>query len=78
MRGWWCLQIGRASSRLLNAVLGGEGDVTFSAYSYELLHRGSAWGDVRVMLVDGLLGPGHCRESWDWHRERRLFEIEKG
>ena len=75
---WWLVQIGRASSRLLNAILGGEGDVTFSAYSYELYLHGSVWGDLRVALVDALLGSGHCRQSWDWHHERRLFEIEKG
>jgi hypothetical protein len=75
---WWLTQIGRASSRLLNAVLGGEGDVTFSAYSYELMRNGAWIGTVRVTVVDAVLGPGHCYESWLWHHERRLFEIEKG
>lgn len=76
MRCWWCLQVGRALSRLLNAILGGEGDSTFSAYSFELQRRGSWWGRARVTLVDGLLGAGHCEEGWRWHHERDLFAID--
>jgi hypothetical protein len=74
---WWIAQIGRASSRLLNAILGGEGDVTFSAYSEELRLRGDTWGVLRVKFVDTFMGKGHCADSWQWHQERRLFEIEK-
>lgn len=77
MRCWWCMQVGKALSRLLNAILGGEGDTTFSAYSYHLLLAGSRWGRIRVAFVDSLLGRGHCRESWAWHAARRLFEAEK-
>ena len=43
MRCWWCMQVGKALSRLLNAILGAD----------------------------------HCRESWAWHHDRRLFDIEK-
>jgi hypothetical protein len=74
---WWCVQVARASSRLVNAVLGGEGDTTFSAYSYELKLRGSMWGYIRVWFVDSILGKGHCLDGWEWHQERNLFEIEK-
>jgi len=79
---WYLAQIGRASSRMLNAVLGGEGDTTFSAYSYHLAMNGRrpisrAYGRARVAIVDGLLGLGHCFEAWSWHHERGLFEIEK-
>lgn len=79
---WYLAQIGRASSRLFNAVMGGEGDTTFSAYSYHLMVHGRrpasrAYGRARVAVVDGLLGTGHCLEAWAWHHERGLFEIEK-
>ena len=74
---WWLMQVGKALSRLLNAILGGEGDTTFSAYSYHLLLAGSRWGRLRVALVDRLLGKNHCLEAWAWHASRRLFEIEK-
>lgn len=39
---YWLTQIGRAASRLLNAALGGEGDCTFSAWSWELKRRADA------------------------------------
>ena len=74
---WWLMQVGRASSRLLNAIRGGEGDTTFSAYSDHLLLAGSRWGRLRVALVDRLLGKNHCLKAWAWHASRRLFEIEK-
>lgn len=72
--GWYLTQIGRALSRLLNAIFGGEGDTTFSAFSWELQRRGSTWGLFRVWLVDAINGPGHCRKAWDWHEDHRLFE----
>lgn len=77
MRCWYCVQVGRALTRLLNALLGGEGDSTFSAYSWELQRRGSAWGVWRVALVDAVFGTGHCLDSWAWHDARGLFQIEK-
>lgn len=79
---WYLAQVGRASSRLLNAVTGGEGDTTFSAYSFHLAMNGRrpisrAYGRARVAIIDGMLGNGHCWEAWSWHHERGLFEIEK-
>lgn len=73
---YWIEQVGRALSRLLNAVTGGEGDSTFSAWSYHLLVQGKPWGAWRVDFVDGLPGnyPGHCKEAYDWHVERHLLE----
>lgn len=68
-------QVARASSRMLNAVTGGDGAATFSAGSYDRLVRGSAWGRVAVAIVDGLPfnGPGHCEEAWSWHVEHGLL-----
>lgn len=77
MRCWWCMQVARSSSRFLNAVMGGEGDTTFSAFSYHLVLSGSRWGRIRVALVDAILGADHCKDSYAWHAERRLFEFEK-
>jgi subtilisin-like proprotein convertase family protein len=71
---YWFMQVFRASSRLLNAVTGGEGDSTFSAWSYYLAHdHNSAWGRWRVKVVDSLFGQGHCKESYVWHLERDLL-----
>ena len=65
---WYFSQIGRASSRLLNAILGGEGDCTFSAYSWQLQENGARhasrlYGRIRVVIVDGLTNEGHCRDA---------------
>lgn len=79
---WYLAQVGRAASRLLNAVTGGEGDTTFSAYSWHLKvsgrHRASrAYGAARVFIIDAVAGHGHCAEAHAWHRDHRLFEIDK-
>jgi hypothetical protein len=70
---WWALQVFKASSRLLNALTGGEGDTT-SAYSWELKRRGSKWGEIRVWILDGITGYDHCKQAWDWHEAKGLFE----
>lgn len=66
----WLLEVCRALSRLLNALCGGPAWMTFSAYSFELHHRGSRVGRTRVRVVDGLLGCGHCADAWISHRRR--------
>ncbi len=69
----WAHEVGSAASRLLNALVGGDGSVTFSAASWALAEAGSAWGRHRVALVDWLnRQPGHCRAAWQWHRDRGL------
>ncbi|WP_420415131.1 hypothetical protein [Roseibium sp.] len=76
---WHVIQIGRALSRLFNALTGGEGDTTTSAYVYRLSESGgrklllpARWW---VAFVDWLLRePGHCKSSCEWHQERRLFQ----
>jgi hypothetical protein len=66
-------EIGRGGSRLLNAMFGGPGDVTFSAWSWELVLRGSAWGRWRVRVLDAISGENHCYDAWIWHRTRGLI-----
>lgn len=76
---WHLIQLGRALSRLLNALTGGEGDTTFSAGSEWLRRHGrtalARWaGRARVRFVDWLNGePGHCAAAYAWHAERDLF-----
>lgn len=71
---YWIAQVGRASSRLLNALTGGEGDSTFSAWSWHLKIRNKRTGSLRVRVVDFLVGTNHCQKAYDWHVERRLLE----
>lgn len=75
MAGGYFRQVGRAASRLLNALVGGDGASTFSAQSYDLALRGSAWGRWRVRFVDALPpnGAGHCAEAFAWHVEHGLL-----
>lgn len=83
---WWLKQVGRAGSRLLNALLGGEGDTTFSAYSFELMINRTGWsqkiGWWRVWTIDTLVErltgrECHCLDAWLWHQQRGLFEPDK-
>jgi hypothetical protein len=72
---WYLRQIGRACSRLLNALAGGEGDTTFSAGSWAGKLAGTRWGATRVAFVDWLnRQPGHCESAYHWHRDRGLLE----
>lgn len=71
---YYVIQVLRASSRLLNALTGGEGDSTFSAWSYHLhMNKHSAWGAFRVKWIDRMLGAGHCERSYAWHMARDLI-----
>jgi hypothetical protein len=79
---WYFKQVYKALSRLLNAMTGGEGDTTFSAYSYYIkVHSktalGARYGAARVWLLDKLHDDGHCLDAYVWHRLHRLFEIDK-
>ncbi len=70
---WW-VEVGSALSRLLNALAGGDGAVTFSAASWHLHLRGARLGTLRVRLVDWInRDPGHCEAAYRWHRERGLL-----
>jgi hypothetical protein len=67
-------EVGSALSRLLNALTGGDGSVTFSARCWALRLDRPAIGRVLVAVVDRLnREPGHCREAWEWHHARDLI-----
>lgn len=67
-------EVGSALSRLLNALTGGDGSVTFSARCWSVRLDRPAIGRVLVWLVDLInVEPGHCREAWEWHRARDLI-----
>lgn len=73
----WLHEVGSACSRLLNALCGGDGSVTFSAASWQLQRDGSRWGAWRVRVVDRLnREPGHCERAWRWHHARGLIGQE--
>lgn len=73
MRAGYWVQVGRGASRLLNALLGGEGDTTFSAASWDDHLRGRRLGALRVRLIDAMWGEGHCLRAWEWHAAHGLF-----
>jgi hypothetical protein len=81
MAGTWLHENGRGASRWLNAFLGGDGAVTFSAGSYDLVMQAEArgkrsiWGAARVSFVDGLPGnrKGHCAEAWRFFVDHGLL-----
>lgn len=70
-------EILRGMSRTLNGAVDGNGDVTFSAWSYWMLLRGKTWGKRRVQFVDWITRePGHCERWYHWHKERKLFDYQ--
>lgn len=74
---YYAHQVFRAGSRFINALTGGEGDSTFSAWSYHLwVDHNSTWGKWRVQLVDACFGPDHCKLSYDWHVQRELLQLD--
>ena len=76
-RFYWSAQVLRAGSRMLNALAGGEGDCTLSAWSWHMTLQegwGRVVGIVRVRVIDALMGEGHCERAYDWHLERRLLD----
>lgn len=75
---YYAYQVARAADRLLNALLGGEGDSTFSAWSYYMLVQGSRWGRWRVAIVDAMPFnyAGHCKDAYDWHVKHDLLTID--
>lgn len=79
---WHGAQVFKGFSRLMNALTGGEGDTTFSAYSWHLMMNGESrlsrqWGVLRSDAVDWIFGDGHCLRAYEWHKRKGLFEIDK-
>lgn len=63
-------QVPSLFSRWLHRAIDGKrgaGKATFSAWSWELKTRGSAWGDLRVWAIDAIAGHGHCLKAWAYH-----------
>lgn len=54
-------RVARAVSVLINVVLGGADEQTFSARQHELRRRRRK---NCTHLIDRLFGKGHCQESW--------------
>lgn len=61
-------RIGLKISRLLNTLLGGDSNQTFSARNYNWYvydYYNLVW------LIDYIFGKGHCMRSWDIEIKRR-------
>lgn len=61
-------RVGTNLSRLLNTLLGGDTDQTFSArnYNWFVYDRYNI-----VWLIDFTFGQGHCMRSWDYEIRRK-------
>lgn len=59
-----------ALSVLLNVILGGSNNQTFSARNHDWKRRGLP---NLVWFIDGLLGQGHCVETWVYWKVRRKW-----
>ena len=70
--GWvtYLVRILIALSVLLNVVLGGRLNQTFSARNWEWKRNGKT--NV-VRLLDALLGDGHCSRAWAYWKVRRKW-----
>lgn len=73
-REGWLHESASGGSRFLNALLGGDGAVTYSAACWAARLAGTRFGALRVRMVDALnSSPGHCQRAHRWHAERRLI-----
>lgn len=59
-----------ALSVLLNVILGGSNNQTFSARNYQWRKDGK-WN--LTYLIDYLLGKGHCLECWAYWKVRKKW-----
>jgi hypothetical protein len=59
-----------AMSVLLNVILGGANNQTFSARNYEWKKKGKL---NIVKLIDFIVGREHCLESWVYWKTRRKW-----
>lgn len=68
-------EIARSMSRVLSALWDGQGDCSYSAWSYRMVVHNKPWGPPRVRFVDWINGePGHCYEAYLWHEAHGLLE----
>lgn len=59
-----------ALSVLLNVILGGDNNQTFSARNHDWQKRGLP---NMVALIDFFLGKGHCMECWVYWKVRKKW-----
>jgi hypothetical protein len=62
----YLLRIFVAKSQLLNTILGGNVDETFSSRVGRAADRGHKLGLALEWVIDGILGRGHCRGVIEW------------
>jgi hypothetical protein len=62
----WPARMGRALSQLLNVLLNGNEDESFSSRSWKARAKGKAWGKIAVPLIDAVFGKGHCQAAAEW------------
>jgi len=67
-------RIGLKISRLLNTLLGGDSNQTFSArnYNWYVYDRYNL-----VWLIDYVFGKGHCMRSWDIEIKRKYSNAKQ-
>lgn len=76
-------EVGRAFSRLLNALIGNSGDVTLSAQAtWLMLHGRTArrrwWGLQCCRAINTLWRDrSHCLCAYFWHQDRELFPTDQ-
>lgn len=71
-------EIARSMSRVLSALWDGQGDCSFSSYSYYMQVHNKTWGAPRVRFVDWINGePGHCADAYAWHDKHGLFDRDE-
>jgi len=70
-------EVGRALSRLGNALLFGEGDTTISASVGRRVYeqgRGGWWKRAQRLIDWVNAEPLHCRDAYLWHQAHGLFK----
>lgn len=71
-------EIARAMSRVLSAEWDGQGDCSYSAWSYFMVVHGKRWGPWRVRVVNALNNdPQHCQDAYAWHERHGLFDRDE-
>lgn len=63
-------RVGTSLSVLINVLLGGDNNQTFSARNYQWRKDGKPNG---VFIIDLLLGKGHCMECWVYWKVRKRW-----
>lgn len=71
-------EIARSMSRVLSACWDGQGDCSFSAWSYRMVIHGKPWGAPRVRFVDWINDEeGHCLDAYLWHEKHGLLDRDE-